>query len=328
ALPQDQFLALLARTVHYLDIPQLQHLPLLLLARRPHLVPADIRERIRTSPELYGRCSAGIKRELWLQSHDLFRAHMLPLVRAYAADPELLWMSREMVGDASGALPARRRNRAVLGDIVDAIGSDLQLYMQTLGMVREVFVETNGAALGTLRLDLVMAVHDRGIGKLTGDDVCYGLAWPLDACIAKQSMDERRVLELQKYFDRIDRNNAPYGEIALMLCSPYARHILTQHILAIVEGVALGPGVNDRLAEWKWPSLMLTMGLSAHSMVLQEDPAIPKLNNKQVRRFFESMYAFVDAAHAHDRVHNAGALHDDASNSIKRVRLNHQGTFA
>ncbi|KAJ2714797.1 hypothetical protein H4R19_001539 [Coemansia spiralis] len=328
ALSQDQFLALLARIVHYLDIPQLQHLPLMLLARRPQLVPVDIRERIRESPALYERCSAGIKRELWHQDHELFRAHMVPLVRAYAADAELLWMSREMVGDASDALPARRRAGSALIDIVEAIGTDLQLYMQTLGIVRELFVETHDPALGTLRLDLVMAVHDRSISKITGDDVCYGLAWPLDACISKQSMDDRRVLELQKYFDRIDRNHAPYGEIALILCSPYARHILAQHILAIVERVAGGAGVNDRLSEWKWPSLMLTMGLSAHSMVLQEDPTIPKLSNKLVRHFFESMYAFIEAAHEHDRAHDTRTQQDDASNSIKRVRLNHQGAFA
>ncbi|KAJ1733386.1 hypothetical protein LPJ61_001585 [Coemansia biformis] len=327
-LPHDQFIALLARIVHYLDIPQLQHLPLLLLARRPQLVPPDIRQRIRESPALYERCSAGIKRELWHQDHELFRNHMLPLIRTYAADGSLLWMSREIVGEASDARSIKRRENAALVDIVEAIDADLQLYMQTLGMVRELFVETHDPALGTLRLDLVMAVHDKGISKLTGDDLCYGLAWPLDACISKQSMDNRRVLELQKYFDRIDRNNAPYGEIALILCSPYSRHILAQHILAIIEEVAISAGVHDRMSEWKWPSLMLSMGLSAYSMILQEDPEIPKLNNKLVRQFFESMYAYIEVARKHDRMYSARLQQDDVGNSIKRVRLNHQGAFS
>ncbi|KAJ2777984.1 hypothetical protein H4R18_004863 [Coemansia javaensis] len=321
-LPQDKYLALLGQIVHYLDVPQLQHLPLLLLSRRPQLLSADIRQKIHDSPELYSKCSGAIKRELWHKYHDLFRGHMVPLIRSYVQDSDLLWMSREITDDASAARSEKRRANAALVDIIRAIGDNLQFYMQTLGMVREMFLETNDPALGTLRLDLVMAVHDKGLSEITSDDLCYGLAWPLDACINKQSMDDRRVLELQRFFDRIDRNNAPYGEIGLILCSPYSRHILAQHILAILEEVALGPGVHDRAVNWRWPYMMLSMGLAAHTMIGQENPEIPKASIKAIRRFLESLYPFIEAAHRHDR-----AQQDDVSSSIKRVRLNHQGSF-
>ncbi|KAJ2082130.1 hypothetical protein H4R24_001826 [Coemansia sp. RSA 988] len=315
----DKHMEFLTKIRHYLDIPQLQHLPLLLLAKQPQFIPDDIFQSIRASPELYQKCNFSIKRQLWHHDHDLFRQHILPLINKYASDEGLTIMSRDISGGTTSGYTLKRRENGILMDIVNAIEGDLRLYMQTLGMVREQFIDTNDPTMGTLRLDLVMAMHNKGLSDITSDDICYGLAWPLDACITKQLMDSRRVTELQKYFDRIERDNAPYGEIALFLCSPYSRHILAQYILSLLMEIPLGSGFSQRTSEWKWPSLMLTMGLLAHNLTLQDEPDIPKINSKMTRKFFEGLQKYIEESRA--RISSA---HDNNDGMRKRARLDVQ----
>ncbi|KAJ2815785.1 hypothetical protein IWW50_006718, partial [Coemansia erecta] len=219
---------------------------------------------------------------------------MLPLIRSYAVDEDLLWMSREMVADTTMSFTHRRRKNKALLEISAAIGADLRLYMQTLGMVRDLFLETNSPAFGTLRLDLVMLMHENDISDITNDDICYGLAWPLDACITKQLVDYRRVHELQSYFDRFDNENMPYGEISLILSSPYSRHILAQYLLSILEDIAPESAVSQRYKELKFPRVLLTMGLSAQELIQQDQPKIPKDGRLKTREFLQSLLVHIE----------------------------------
>ncbi|KAI8318931.1 hypothetical protein GQ54DRAFT_306661 [Martensiomyces pterosporus] len=331
-LPKDQHLALLAKIKPYLSIPRLQHLPLLLLAKQPQMVPDDFRDIIRSNAGLYSGCSLDVKRELWRKDLPLFRQHMRPLIGAYCEDDDLLEMSREIAGTNAKMLSRKRRSHKALTDISDAIDADLELYRATIEMIRELFLETQDPSLGTLRLDLIMVMHESDATEITASDVCHGLAWSLDACITKRIMDDRRVLEMQKYFDGIDTENAPYGEIALILCSPYSRHILAQNILSILEANAPNHEAGGNYSELMWPSIMLSMGLSAHSLLSQEHPTLPKLDRPAIKKFYKAMYAFIQAAQKHDRsagVHdeNTGGGSSSSSSNIKRLRRSSSGSF-
>ncbi|KAJ2158907.1 hypothetical protein GGF46_003412 [Coemansia sp. RSA 552] len=320
-LPPNQHLALLAQIRHYLDIPQLQHLPLLLLAQRPQLIPDDIRQMLLATPALYERCGISVKRELWRQDTGMFKQYMAPLIRAYSESEELLRMSREIVGDSARETTRRRRGSKLLVDITTAIDTDLRLYMQTLGMVREQFIETGNPALGTLRLDLTMALHENGISELTKDDACHKLAWSLDACIASQSIGEQRVREMQRYFDGLDQHHVPYGDIALILSSPYSRHVLAQCALSSLDGNTHHPEVIPGSSELNWSNQMLTMGLYARQLVEEpDDPQIPKVDRKGMRKFHWSLLEFIKESQESDRAAAAQARHASGLGA-KRLRL-------
>ncbi|KAJ1763095.1 hypothetical protein LPJ58_000156 [Coemansia sp. RSA 1591] len=293
-LSNDKHMTLLEHIRHYMDFPQLQQLPLQLLDIQPRMIPFDICEKICKSPRLYESCNTNIKRVLWQQNTDLFRQHMFPLIQSYADSEDLLWMSREMTTNAVMKFTSRRRKNKSLLDISAAIGADLRLYMQTLGMIRELFLETNNPAFGTLRLDLVMLMHENDVSDIIGDDICHGLAWPLDACITKQLMDDRRVQELQSYFDRFNNENMPYGEISLILSSPYSRHVLAQYVLSILEAIAPESAVSQRYKELKFPRVLLTMGLSAQELIQQDHPKIPKDSRLKTREFFQSLLVHIE----------------------------------
>ncbi|KAJ2395795.1 hypothetical protein GGI23_004169 [Coemansia sp. RSA 2559] len=312
---------------HYLAVPRLQHLPLMLIERHPRLVPDDICQAILRTPALYQKCSVVVKRELWRRDHALFADYMIPLIDSYAKNEELLDMAREICSSNVKAYSARRRAHPALARITSAIDADLQLYMQTLGMVRARFLETNSPAFGTLRLDLVMTMHENDVAEITRNDVCHGLAWWLDACIMKQAMDERRVIELQKYFDGIDPENAPYGEIALILSSPYSRHILAQYIFFILEDIAPNAEVSTRYSDLTWPSLVLRIGLLAHDLLSQEHPKLPGFDRSVTRKFFRSLIPFVLAAQKHDRKLGPYEQHLLKGSVAKLAHLNHVGAL-
>ncbi|KAJ2572244.1 hypothetical protein IW140_000993 [Coemansia sp. RSA 1813] len=326
-LPPEQHTALLSQMKHYLAIPRLQHLPLMLLEKHPRLVPDDICQDILQTPELYQKCSVVVKRELWRRDRVLFNKYMMPLIDSYAKNNELLNMSQEICSSNVKAYSTRRRTHPALTQITSAIDADLQLYMQTLGMVRARFIETNNPMYGTLRLDLVMTMHENDVAEITKTDVCHGLAWSLDACIMKQVMDDRRVLELQKYFDGVDPENAPYGEIALILSSPYSRHILAQYILSILEDIAPNAEVSTRYSDLAWPSLVLRIGLLAHDLLLQEHPKIPGFDRSVTRKFFRSLIPFILAAQRHDRKIGSYEQHLLKGSVGKMAQLDRTGAF-
>ncbi|KAJ2452611.1 hypothetical protein EV183_002834 [Coemansia sp. RSA 2336] len=293
-LSKDQYVALLDRIRSYIHTPHLQQLALQFLAIEPSLIPEDICQQICASAHLYERCSIGIKRVLWNQNASLFRQHILPLIHSYRNNRDLLYMSCEVAGGSAREFTVRRRKNRALLELSAAIGGDLRLYMQALGMIRDLFVELNDPALGTLRLDLVMVMHENDTGKLASDDICYGLAWPLDACIIKQHMDEHQVQELQSYFDKFDNESVPYGEISLILSSPYTRNILAQYVLSILQEIASVSAVSQRYKELNFPRAMLTMGLSARDLIQQDHPKLPKDSQLRTRAFFQSLLEHIE----------------------------------
>ncbi|KAJ2721208.1 hypothetical protein GGI07_004134 [Coemansia sp. Benny D115] len=305
-LPIDKHRELLYQIAPYLGVKRLQKLPLELMAKQPKMIPPEIRQAVEASPELYAECSIGVKRELWRHNNALFRQHMQPLIERYTSDADLASMSREMMGSSVRAHARKRRESSALGNIVRAIDDDLQLYMLTLGMIRERYLENNDSALGTLRLDIVMSMHERDVAEIVSNDVCYRLAWPLDACILRQLMDEGRKKELQAYFDELEPELTPYGEIGLMLSSPYARHIVAQYIVSILEEIAPNSENSALYPALDWPSQMLTIGLSAHDLVETGKSKLPKSDRQARRKFYLLLIGLLDVSLGRDRAFRAG----------------------
>ncbi|ORX74647.1 hypothetical protein DL89DRAFT_320121 [Linderina pennispora] len=281
-LPLDQHLALLAKVKRYFAVPQLQKIPLMLLAKWPDNVPDDYREAIRGSMQLYEACSLDVRRTLWRKDLPLFQQHIRPLLAKYVADAQLRSMSQEIYGIKVQEYSRKRRQHPL-------------------------FIKTQDPALGTLRLDLAMVMHDSDVSVIIESDVCHGLAWSLDACIMRQTMDPRRVLELQS--------------------SPYSRHILAQCVLNILEDIAPNSEASSKYRDLTWPSLILTIGLSAGSLLVQDRPKIPAINRNVRARFYPSLISFIKESIKFDR---AVGVHDDDAygGGVKRARRDSAGAYS
>ncbi|KAJ1943102.1 hypothetical protein EC988_006320 [Linderina pennispora] len=170
-------------------------------------------------------------------------------------------------------------------------------------------------------------MHDSDVSVIIESDVCHGLAWSLDACIMRQTMDPRRVLELQRYFDNLDPADPPYGEISLILSSPYSRHILAQCVLNILEDIAPNSEASSKYRDLTWPSLILTIGLSAGSLLVQDRPKIPAINRNVRGKFYPSLISFIKESIKFDR---AVGVHDDDAygGGVKRARRDSAGAYS
>lgn len=78
------------------------------------------------------------------------------------------------------------------------------------------------AGLCTLRSQLLMALHDRKDVELCRTEHCHKLAWIIDACLRDHVMDERRLRELNGFFQLYD-NIANKGNLRVLSCGPCPR---------------------------------------------------------------------------------------------------------
>ncbi|KAJ2801299.1 hypothetical protein H4S07_004975 [Coemansia furcata] len=123
----------------------------------------------------------------------------------------------------------------------------------------------------------------------------------------------------------MNQDNTPYGDIALIMSSPYVRHLLAQHILSILEEIAPNAEFSARKADLRQPTIMLTMGLAAHTLIMSDDAAIPKPDPRVTRTFFPDILRFIKTAQARDRHFVVSAL-PSGGNHNKRSRLDRESS--
>jgi hypothetical protein len=133
---------------------------------------------------------------VWLSNPNKFQNDIIPIVKAYMNDPEIIRMSMEMSADQptqvinqrySAVFPSvrsvriielalvllflttsllfkhHRRSHASIKKLLDFIGGDMQLYNNVMNSLRSLFVLTNDAIYCTLRYDVLMACHEANI---------------------------------------------------------------------------------------------------------------------------------------------------------------------
>ncbi|KAJ1878517.1 hypothetical protein LPJ57_003362 [Coemansia sp. RSA 486] len=309
----------------YLTIRNLQHLPLMLIAKHPTLITPDIRDMIRSDPDLYNSCAIKIKQELWRHDEMLFRQSMLPLILDYINNEQLVDMSREISGNRARESARDHRNNSAFNEIALAVDGDIRLYMLTLGIIREELVKTNSPSLGVLRMDLVSAMYNSNAVDIIRDDICSPVARLLDLSVVKQVMDETRVQEIRDYFDGIDSDVVPFGEIALIFSSPYTRHLLARYILSTLEEIAPNAEVSTRYDDLKLPGTIITIGLSAFATIKDDLQKFPSLDRRISREFYRTMIEFIRASQRRDQ---SVGVHDQHQSGNGRSRPHRAGSFS
>ncbi|KAJ2786416.1 hypothetical protein GGI15_001549 [Coemansia interrupta] len=305
SLSDEDHMRLLGQIRPYLSIKRLRHLPLLLMAQRPDLITDDIRMIIGANPNIYSQCSIGVKQVLWKHDRDLFRQSVFSLIRNYTGSSELISMAREISGARAREFAVSHRKHGALIEIAHAVGNNLQLYMQMLGMVREELVQKNDPILGTLRSDVVVVMQQIGMTEVVKDDICLDLVRALDASILRQSIDEGCIDKLRVFFDRFDDDKLPYGEIALIFSDPYARHVLAQYILTILEDIAPNADVSTRYDDLRYPNQVLSIGLSAQEVIDKNLKKFPKSNRNIKNKFYKTLIKSIAASQERDHFDNA-----------------------
>ncbi|KAL1925036.1 uncharacterized protein VTP21DRAFT_4690 [Calcarisporiella thermophila] len=281
-LDEEEFDSLLDKTLEYINIPQLMSIPLALLEKHPERPTNEMLERIKESSSDFQLFPWVIKRRIWKADKKLFKQHMMEALSCYHRDEELQRISRCMQPTDPVKDIKFRRNHPIVKTLCDILGPDHTLYDMFLEFLREVFESTPYPSISTLRLDLLMALHDADVAEIYTNDNIHQLAWSLDACVRTQSLDATRISNISDFLNpdrnRDLRENPPVinQDIAIILRDPFTCNLFASYVvqqLRVCFKNEIDPKSDRGI---RWAISMLNYGCNADQVNEREAYKVPK----------------------------------------------------
>ncbi|KAF9291384.1 Cofactor of BRCA1 [Mortierella alpina] len=281
--------AALESMLPYIDVADLQELPLALLGRFPEKMTKDIINKIGANEDLFKIAPKEVKRRIWLSNPGKFRRDIVPIVKAYSSDPDIIRLAKEMSIEHPAKVITQRRSHPSIKQLLDVVGGKIELYDYIGSHLRSLFIQTNEAIYCTLRFDLLMAMHEADLGSITKVDPCHELVWNLDACNRTLSMDDRRVENIRKFFDRVNRDDPVHGDIAMILNDPFTSNMIASRLLVLLNEATQSGRVAHSDSTLVWTATMLHLGSHARKIVQQQRFRIPKVEASVLEKFMTTM---------------------------------------
>lgn len=267
---------------------------------------------------LYKECDVQVKRQIWQEHQSLFGDEVLPLLSQYIRDKEeALWSGPADVA-FFGPSPKQRRQGPVLQKLLVMVGRNVVLYDMVLQFLRTLFLRTRNSHYCTLRVELLMALHDLEVQDITAVDPCHKFTWCLDACIREKNVDTKRSRELQGFLDSIKRGQEQVlGDLSMTLCDPYAINFLAQSSMKIIHHLINMEGLPRDNQVLVLLLRMLALGLQAWDMISGQQYKEPKLDSQLVTKFLPALMSLM----VDDQVRSLSARlpQDDRESAITTI---------
>ncbi|KYQ96921.1 hypothetical protein DLAC_04241 [Tieghemostelium lacteum] len=282
---------LLEQTFPYIGFDELKAIPMTVMKRLTPNVPHVYLLRLAETLDLYEQCPIEVKRQIWLINEDLFRQRIEPLITHYLEDPHLLQDLNELLGLGEHLPSKRRESNTVLQELLQIIGKSPQLYNQLVDYIKKLYQETNTPALCTLRSEILMITHDHDIQEIYQTDLAHNFAWCMDACTKDQSMDVRRVKEIQMNFNSLSNNSPTLVDISMVFANPLASNALVTNIIHQLRDVVKRkqtPKDDDNI---KYLTFLLTLATKSTEMIRQSKYKIPHAKKPIFQQFYPILVA-------------------------------------
>ncbi|KAI1295477.1 Negative elongation factor B [Halotydeus destructor] len=177
---------------------------------------------------LYDKCDVVVKRQIWQEHQGLFGDEVTPLLNQYVQEKESMLLNHvEVTATFFSLSPRQRRQNEIIQKLVQMVGKNVLLYDTVVQFLRTHYLRTRNVHYCTLRVELLMALHDAEVQEITTMDPCHKFAWCLDACIREQNVDPKRSRELQAALEGIKKGkDQVLGDLSMVLSDPYAINFL------------------------------------------------------------------------------------------------------
>jgi len=219
--------------------------------------------------ELYKESSVEVKRQIWEQNQVLFGEEVQPMLVQYLKEKEISLYSHDnprMFFFSQS--PKQRRQRDTLTQLVEMIGSKVKLYDMVLQFLRTLFLRTRNTHYCTLRVEILMAIHDLELNSICSKDPCHKFTWCVDACVREKSVNQSRAKELQGFLDSVKKGQEfVLGDLSMVLCDPYALHNVLQSIMKILQSCVNTDTLPRDSPELQLLCRMTALGLGAWDMI-------------------------------------------------------------
>ncbi|KAJ1969988.1 hypothetical protein IWQ62_000265 [Dispira parvispora] len=287
-LTTQDYDALLDKSLGYLHVPQLREIPLALLALRPTKLSPGATARIINEPDLFALCPMEVKRHIWSEDQALFRDYVLALLKGYQHDTNLLTACGEICPVDSARVLMMRRQHPSVTALVEAIHTNRTLYDVVLRILRSNFLSSGDRVYCAIRFDLLMKMHDKDLPEIYNSDPCYRLAWSLDACM-RISMDDRRVHQIQKFFDSVPREDAMYGDIAMILYGHSVYNMFAHQVLQMIRKDCEVQASVQSNSTLRWTATIMKLGTRAQIMIQMRDFKIQRIEKEVTAKFIPAL---------------------------------------
>lgn len=286
---------LLQKSFPVIRVPSLRPVVMCILKNMDHVEDKYLKQLV-SDKILYKECDVQVKRQIWQEHQSLFGDEVLPLLAQYVREKEeSLWDTRAGT-EASffGTSPKQRRQGHVLQQLLLMVGRNVVLYDMVLQFLRTLFLRTRNVHYCTLRVELLMALHDLEVQDITAVDPCHKFTWCLDACIREKNVDTKRSRELQGFLDSIKRGQEQVlGDLSMTLCDPYAINFLAQSAMRIINHLINNEGLPRDNQVLVLVLRMMALGLQAWEMISGQQYKEPKLDTQLITKFIPALMSLM-----------------------------------
>ena len=196
SMPPRRLLALLSASFAHIESPRLRGVAVAALTHAPELPPEIVASLTGERRELLATLPLRVRHRVWETEEppNLFLAETHPLVMQLTQELQRQF-ARAAFREAAEVPPRQRRAECAPLQRLTALVGSRPLYASFSKLCAEIYAVTTDAAIGALRLDLTMALHeadepDRPIGQW---EPAHTFICCIDAALREQRLEARAV---------------------------------------------------------------------------------------------------------------------------------------
>jgi negative elongation factor B len=252
-------------------------------------------KQLTNEKSLYEKCDVVVKRQIWQQHQGLFGDEVSPLLSQYIKYKESLLLKHEDVTAAFFLLtPRQRRQNETIQQLVQMVGKNVLLYDTILQFLRTLFLRTKNVHYCTLRVELLMALHDAEVQDITAMDPCHKFTWCLDACIREQDIDSKRSRELQTFLDSVRKGQEQVlGDLSMTLCDHYAVNFLSAFAIKTLTSMTHSESLARENTNLHLVLRMLNLGLHSWHILNTQNYKEPVLDPTLLTKFIPTLMSLM-----------------------------------
>lgn len=303
---------LLVRSFGYIKVPTLQPVVMALLKNVNNL-DEKILEMLTSDKNIYKACDVSVKRQIWLDFQSMFGDECSPLFQDYIQEKEkLLTDALDVDLPFYSITPKQRRQNKIIQEFAEMVGDNVRLYETMVQFLRTLFLKTKNIHYCSLRVEFLMALHDRDVQEVTTMDPVHKFIWCLDACIREQAIDPKRSRELQTFLESIKSGQEHMlADISMVLCDPYAIHFLASSAFKILDHLITDGALPRGHTVLILILRLLNLGLHSWDIINSSVYREPRLDVKLFTKFIPMMMTLI----VDDAIRNISAAKAEAAAS-------------
>lgn len=201
-------------------------------------LPQQYLKGILEDKALYADCPVEAKRQIWDQlDSSLFAAEVSPILVAYLEANKAVLIQLDTPKSIYFMESTKtRRQSSHVQQLASMIGQNAKLYDSVLQILRLKFVDQHSPHFGSLRGELLMALHDAECTELLQLDPCHKYVWCLDACLKEFQLNIKQCKELETVLDGVRRGQeAVMADLALISSDPRTMHLFGHLCIRLLQ---------------------------------------------------------------------------------------------